>query len=55
MSLAAGAISSGSTTVVIPLGTAAGSWYIIAKADGEGVVNETSEANNTFTLTFKVI
>jgi subtilase family serine protease len=55
MSLAAGAISSGSTTVVIPPGTAAGSWYIIAKADGEGVVNETSEANNTFTLTFKVI
>jgi subtilase family serine protease len=54
-SLAAGATSSGSTTVTVPLGTAAGSWYIIAKADGEGVVNETSEANNTYNLSFKVL
>ena len=53
--LAGGASSSGSTTVTVPLGTAAGSWYIIAKADGEGVVNEISEANNTFALSFKVI
>jgi subtilase family serine protease len=53
--LAGGASNAGSTTVTVPLGTATGSWYIIAKADGEGVVNETSEANNTFTLSFKII
>jgi subtilase family serine protease len=54
-SLAAAASSSGPTTVTIPLGTAAGSWYIIAKADGEGVVTETSEANNTYSFFFKVL
>jgi subtilase family serine protease len=46
--LAAGASNSGSATAVIPQGTATGGWYIIAKADGEGVLYETSEANNTF-------
>jgi subtilisin family serine protease len=46
--LAAGAYSYGSTTVTIPEGTAAGRWYIIAKADGEEVVTETSEFNNTY-------
>ncbi|MDH4198724.1 MAG: peptidase S8, partial [Candidatus Aminicenantes bacterium] len=47
--LAAGASSSASTTVTIPEGTATGSRYIIAKADGEGVVVETSETNNIMT------
>jgi predicted RNA-binding protein with RPS1 domain len=32
---------------MIPPGTATGNWYIIAKADGEEVVTETSETNNT--------
>jgi subtilase family serine protease len=54
-SLAAGATSSGSTIVMIPQGTAVRTWYIIAKADGEGTVAETSESNNTFARTFKVI
>jgi len=54
-SLAAGASSSGSTSVMIPQGTAVRTWYIIAKADGEGIVTETSEANNTYARTFKVI
>ena len=53
--LAAGAASSGSTFVVIPPGTAARTWYIIAKADGEGVVTETLETNNISTRAFKVI
>jgi len=44
--LAAGATSSGSTSVTIPAGTAAGSYYVIAKADGDGVVAETLETNN---------
>ncbi|MGD9346111.1 MAG: CARDB domain-containing protein, partial [Candidatus Aminicenantes bacterium] len=47
-SLAPGASSSGSTTVLIPSNTVAGRWYIIAKADGEDVVVETSETNNTY-------
>jgi len=54
-SLAAGATSSGSTIVTIPQGTAVRNWYIIAKADGEGVVTETSETNNTSPRAFKVI
>jgi hypothetical protein len=40
---------------MIPQGTAVRTWYIIAKADGEGIVTETSEANNTYARTFKVI
>jgi subtilase family serine protease len=53
-SLAAGASSSASTTVTVPQGTAAGVWYIIAQADGEGAVSEVSETNNTYALSFKV-
>ena len=52
--LAAGQTSSGSTNVTIPAGTAPKTWYIIAKADGEGVLAETSETNNTFTLTIYI-
>jgi subtilase family serine protease/subtilisin family serine protease len=44
--LAAGASSSGSTTVTIPAGTVAGSYYLFARADDDGVVAETSETNN---------
>jgi len=42
-----GASSSGSATVTIPAGTALGRYYIIARADGEEVVAETDETNNT--------
>ena len=52
--LAAGASSSGSTSVTIPLGTASGNWYIIAKADGEDAVIETSETNNTYPRLIKI-
>jgi len=52
--LAAGASSSGSTTITIPEGTAAKTWYIIAKADGEGILAETSETNNTFSRTIYI-
>jgi subtilase family serine protease len=46
--LAAGA-SSGpvNTSITIPLDTAAGSYYIIAKADADGIIDETNETNNT--------
>jgi subtilase family serine protease len=46
--LAGGTTSSGSTTVTIPQDTAAGSWYLVAKADAEDAIDETSEANNTY-------
>jgi subtilase family serine protease len=45
--LAAGASAAGSAAVTIPAGTAPGTYYIIAAADGAGVVVETSESNNT--------
>ena len=46
-SLAAGAFSSGSTYVMIPAGTAPGPYYVIAKADSDQSVAESSETNNT--------
>jgi len=52
--LASGASSSGSTTLVIPAGMAAGSWYVIAYADGSGVVPETSEGNNVGTWSIQI-
>ena len=45
--LAAGASSTGTTSVTIPAGTAPGTYYIIAKADAPGTIAETNEANNT--------
>jgi subtilase family serine protease len=45
--LDAGASSSGSTTVTIGASTQPGSYYILAKADADGVVAETTESNNT--------
>jgi subtilase family serine protease len=52
--LAAGAGSSGAVSVTIPLGTAAGTWYIIARADAGGTVAEISETNNTIARTIKI-
>jgi len=45
--LASGAASSGSTTVMLPSSLTAGTYYIIAKADADGVVAETQEGNNS--------
>ena len=44
--LSAGASSSGTTNVTIPPETTAGSYYIIAVADGSNIVFETDETNN---------
>jgi subtilase family serine protease/subtilisin family serine protease len=52
--LAAGASSAGSTTVTIPAGTAGGVYYLVARADGDGVVAEASEANNTRAVTVRI-
>ena len=46
-SLLAGGIFTATTTLTIPAGTAAGSYYIIAMADGPDAVSEVSETNNT--------
>lgn len=45
--LDAGVSSSGSTTVTIPSGVAAGLYYLIARADADNAVSETQESNNT--------
>ena len=52
--LAGGATSSGSVNVTIPPGTATGNWYIIAQADADGTVTETSETNNTYARSIKI-
>ena len=44
--IAAGASESGTMTVTIPPSTAVGSYYVLAQADGEEAVAETSEINN---------
>jgi subtilisin family serine protease/subtilase family serine protease len=44
--LAAGASDSSSTTVHVPAGTLTGTYYVLAKADSDGVVSESSETNN---------
>lgn len=53
-SLAPGAVSSGSTLVTIPSGTASGSYYLIARADGLDSVAESLEGNNTRWATIRV-
>ncbi|MBI2412057.1 MAG: hypothetical protein HYV24_02460, partial [Deltaproteobacteria bacterium] len=46
-SLAGGASSSGNTNVTIPVSTAAGTYYVIAKADADNSNPESNEDNNT--------
>ena len=45
--LTAGQVSSGNTTLTIPGGTPAGSYYLFVKADGANAVTETQESNNS--------
>ena len=45
--LAPGDISAGMTTLTIPPNTAPGTYFIVAKADGESALVETLETNNT--------
>src|SRR5262249_10776605 len=44
--LAAGASSSGSTTLLIPASIPYATYYLIARADADGTVVETQESNN---------
>lgn len=52
--LAVGASSIGSTTVTIPAGTAAGSYYLFAQADAGAAVTEANELNNTRSTLLRV-
>src|SRR5262245_28336854 len=52
--LAVGAVSTVSTTLTIPPGTAVGTYYLIAKADGDDAEAETSETNNTTSRSVRV-
>ena len=52
--LAAGGSSTGTTTLTIPAGTGVGSYYLFAKADGDGTVGETQETNNTLLRTILI-
>ena len=52
--LAAGATATGSASVMIPASTPAGSYFLIAKADGGEAVAETLEGNNTFPRSLQV-
>jgi subtilase family serine protease len=52
--LAAGASSAGSTTVVVPAGQAPGSYFLIARADADGLLTEANETNNTRARAFQV-
>jgi serine protease AprX len=45
--LAAGASQSGATTVAVPAATPPGTYYIVAKADWAGLLQEANETNNT--------
>jgi hypothetical protein len=52
--LASGAASSDSISVTIPVGTPPGSYSVIARADGDAVVTEMDESNNTRSVSIMV-
>jgi subtilase family serine protease len=52
--LAPGASEAGQASVTVPAGQAAGTYYIIAKADAPNALVEFNEANNTRTRSFRV-
>ncbi|RJQ19377.1 MAG: hypothetical protein C4560_06135 [Nitrospiraceae bacterium] len=52
--LAGGATSTGDISVTIPSGTCSGTYYLIAMADADGAVSETSETNNNTGKSIKI-
>ena len=52
--LGPGQTSAGTTTVVIPAGTARGTYFLIATADAGGAVSELDETNNSRSRAFTV-
>ncbi|MBI5408189.1 MAG: hypothetical protein HZA14_02350 [Nitrospirae bacterium] len=53
-SLMAGATNTGGTAVTIPSGTTGGTYYLIARADANNAVAESSETNNNKSKTIKI-
>jgi subtilase family serine protease len=53
--LAASKSTSGSTAVIIPAATPAGSYYVLAQADADNAVAEASESNNTYAKAIEVL
>jgi subtilase family serine protease len=54
IALGAGLSNSGSVSLTIPASTAPGTYTIIAKADGDDTIVESSEVNNTRTKTISI-
>ena len=52
--LAAGASHSGSVALTVPASTAPGTYYLLARADGDGVIVETYEVNNLATALIRI-
>jgi subtilase family serine protease len=52
--LAAGEASTVSTSLLIPAGTVTGTYNLIAKADADNAVPETSETNNTYARSIRI-
>jgi subtilase family serine protease len=52
--LQAGATSAAPTTITIPLGTASGVYYVIARVDPQNGIQETQEANNTASFSLRL-
>jgi len=52
--LDAGASGTGSISLTIPAGLAPGTYFVVAKADADGVVAEATENNNTFARSISV-
>lgn len=52
--LSPGSSNAGTTQVTIPSDTAAGSYFIIAVADGSDIVYETDESNNTMSTAIAI-
>jgi CARDB len=53
--LGAGASSSGSTAITIPIGTVPRFYYVFAAVDADGAVTEGQENNNTAVRTIQVV
>jgi subtilase family serine protease len=52
--MAAGTLQPGTSTLALPADTAAGGWFLLVKADGEGSIAESSETNNVVWRWFTV-
>jgi uncharacterized membrane protein len=49
-----GVSDTGTTTLSVPAGTPPGSYYLIGRADSDGVVAESVETNNLFLRAIQV-